>query len=204
MKFSIEPLLEDLSAKQSAKRRSAARKLRKLAAREAGPQLLFALQSEVNDPRTWETQYQMVMALGECAYAESRPFIEELSHRSFEATMVYVAIGDALVRLSEDKIATVLQLIDKKRHPELIDGALRATAMLRLVPDESAISRILDYASHLPVSDGNRFWIIAACPGWPQKMTQRFLEETAKSDRSDFQEAILLARSAKYISWNPL
>lgn len=204
MNHTIEPLLEYLRSKQSAKRRSAAKKLRKLAAREAGPQLLSALQAEVKDARTWETQYQMVMALGECGYADSSLFLEELSRHSFEATMVYVAIGDALVRLSKNKISTVLQFIDQERHSSLIDGALRAMAMLRLVPEEKDIARILDYAGSLPVDDGNRFWVIAACPGWPTKVIERFLEDAANSSRSDCQEAVLLAKSGKYKSWNPL
>ena len=205
MSSSLEPLLEDLRAKQSAKRRAAAKKLRRLAHAEAGPHLLAALKAEVSDPRTWETQYQMVMALGECGYAESSPFIEELSLRQFEATMIYVAIGDVLVRLSSgSKITTIISLIDQARHRMLIDGALRAMAMLRLVPTEAEILRITAYAATLPGNDGNRFWIIAACPGWPAKATEQFLTDCAEADRPDFQEALLLAKSGKYKTWRPL
>jgi hypothetical protein len=106
--------------------------------------------------------------------------------------------------LSENKVATVLGFIDQERHSMLIDGALRAMAMLRLIPKEDDISRILGYARTLSVNDGNRFWIVAASPGWPPKTIEGFLEDTTKSSRPDFQEAVLLAKSAKYKSWNPL
>ena len=201
----LEPLLEELRAKQSPKRRSAAKKLRKIADQAAGPHLLAALKTEVDDPRTWETQYQIVMALGESSYAEASPFIEELSRRHFEATMLYVALGDALVRLSSgSKITTVLNVIDAARHRMLIDGALRAMAMLRLVPTEPEALRILAYAAPLSANDGNRFWIIAACPGWPTKTTESFLGDCAESNRPDFQEALTLARAGKYKTWRPL
>lgn len=171
----------------------------------AGPLVLDALREEVDDPRTWETQYQMIMALGESRYIEARAFIEELSYCSFNATMVYVSIGDALVRLTVgNKAATVLGFIEHDRHPSLIDGALRAMAMLRLIPDENEISQILDYASRLSYDDGNRFWIIAACPGWPASQTGKFLDDTMTSSRLDFQEALSLARVGKYKAWRPL
>jgi hypothetical protein len=207
MNSSLEPLLDDLCAKQSAKRRSAAKKLRKLAVIDAGPHLLAALRAEIEDTRTWETQYQMIMALGECAYSEAKTCIEELSTRPFEATMVYIALGDALVRLSggqASKITTVLSLIELERHPMLVDGALRALAMLRLIPNDDEIARILAYGGKLSVNHGNRFWIAAACPGWPRGMVAEFLTETAKSSRTDFQEAVALASSGKYKSWRPL
>src|SRR5262245_42924676 len=91
--------IELLRHKHSAKRRSGAKRLRKLRRPESGPPLLAALRDEVRDPRTWETQYHMIMALAEAGYAPALPYVEELSRQPFEATMVYTALGDALVRL---------------------------------------------------------------------------------------------------------
>ena len=51
----IEAICPQLQDKHSAKRRSAALKLRKLESREAGPALLKALEKELEDKRTWET-----------------------------------------------------------------------------------------------------------------------------------------------------
>ena len=91
-----------LSDAHSAKRRAAAKAIRKLGDPFAGPAIVNALRKEIQDPRTWETQYQMIMALGECRYEPSIPLLLDLSARKHEY-MVFVAIGDALVRLSVER-----------------------------------------------------------------------------------------------------
>lgn len=129
MSSEIALLVEQLAARQSPKRRAAARKLRTLKVAAAGPALLTALEREVADPRTWETQYQMVMALGECGYREALPLLEAFAQRPFEATMVYVAPGDAIVRLSyagPSDVAPVLR--GHSRHPRANFALHRAGA----------------------------------------------------------------------------
>jgi HEAT repeat protein len=92
-----------LTHSQSAKRRSGAKRLRKLGDPRACPPLLEALNNEVRDPRTWETQYQMAMAIGECNCRDALPYLHELALQRFEATMVDKAIGGATVRLSRQE-----------------------------------------------------------------------------------------------------
>ena len=95
----ISSLVGQLRHRSSGKRRAAAKNIRKLAAIEAGPALLGALKNETNDSCTWETQYQMIMALGEAKHTESLDFLIQLANHNFDATMVYVSIGDAITRL---------------------------------------------------------------------------------------------------------
>jgi hypothetical protein len=68
----LEILMSQLQSPHSPKRRSAAKKLRKLGDPVAGPALLEALKHELPDPRTWETQYQMIMALDVTVRRERR------------------------------------------------------------------------------------------------------------------------------------
>ena len=143
----IPQLIEQLSHKSSPKRRSAAKKLRKLKAKEAGSALLTTLQNELKDKRTWETQYQMIMALGESGHTESLDFLTQLAKQEFEATMVYVAIGDAvtrLTRINNNNIQPILKMLVNSR-PMFIDGALRAIAILKLQPKQSDIEKIIHY-----------------------------------------------------------
>jgi hypothetical protein len=88
-----------LEHRLSPKRRAGAKRLRKIRKASAGPTLLKALQKELRDPRTWETQYQMIMALGESNYRRALPYLRSLIHQPFTATMLYTALGDAIVRL---------------------------------------------------------------------------------------------------------
>lgn len=190
----------------SAKRRSAAKRLRKLRRPEAGPALLAALRDEVRDPRTWETQYQMVMALAEAGYTPALPYLEELSRHPFEATMVYTALGDAIVRLgrsSAGDAGPVLRLLDGGNE-RLVDGALRAVAMLRLGLDRPAVERIVAFASARPPADGLRFWVAAAAPGWRGPAVEAFLRECARGPREDVREAAAAALQGKYRRWSPL
>ena len=86
----------------------------------------------------------MIMAMGECVYKKALPFIIELSERDFEATMIFVAIGDAIVRLSRNgnDASSVVDLLESQ-NDMLIDGALRAMAMLKMVPSPDQIDQIL-------------------------------------------------------------
>jgi hypothetical protein len=202
----LDELLDQLKDKKSAKRRSASKKLRKLGNVEAGPFILEALQNELKDARAWETQYQMIMAIGECEYKKALPFIKEISEKDFEATMVYMAIGDAIVRLSKINDSDAKPVIElfASGNTMLIDGGLRAMAMVRMVPSDSQISEIIKFVSTYSVDDGMRFWVIAASPGWSGAEVDDYLAECGKSARSEFRKAVDLAINKKYKKWQPL
>lgn len=197
----------ELRASQSTKRRSAAKRLRKLCSVSACPSLQEALLNELKDPRTWETQYQMVMAIGHSNCQGSLALLRQTASQKFEATMVYLALGDAIFRLSSktsSDAAPAIQFIRQKAHPILIDGALRAIAMLRIVPDQASIDEILAYAIALAPEDGLKFWVAAAAPGWTSAHLDHFLKGCEGSSRTDLKEASALARARKYKKWNPL
>ena len=202
----VSGAVELLGHRLSAKRRAGAKRLRKLKRFEAGPALLGALRREVLDARTWETQYHMVMALAESEYAPALPDLEVLARRPFEATMVYVALGDALVRLgraSADDAGPVLRLLSSG-NDMLIGGALRAVAMLRMRPDDETVGRILDFASARPPADGLRFWVAAAAAGWRGPAVETFLAACALDLRADVREAALASARGEYRKWSPL
>jgi HEAT repeat protein len=195
-----------LGDKKSPKRRSAAKKLRKLKDIDTGPSILAALESELKDVRTWETQYQMIMAIGECGYKPALPFLNELAKQNFEATMVYVAIGDAVVRLSienERDTTSIFKIIDTG-NAMLIDGALRAMAMLKMVPIDSHIEKIINYVAKKELNEGIHFWVVAAAPGWSGARVNEYLDYCAKSPRQEITSAVDLARKNKYKKWSPL
>jgi HEAT repeat protein len=218
----VAALLPDLAARSSAKRRSAAKKLRRLGDPAAGPALLAALQHELEDVRTWETQYQMVQALGECGHRPALPLLLDLAQRPFEATMVLVAVGDALVRLASDvgKDATMLRSLlsgaaggkaqsDDGRH-QLAQGAARAVAMQRVVPDRSTIELLLRWAERFDPADENganaRFWVAAAAAGWLERspLVRPFLEACSASASAGLRDAAKKALKGKYGNWRPL
>ncbi len=202
----MKEILKQLTDRQSSKRRSAAKKLRKLGDEQAGPDLLDALKKELRDVRTWETQYQMIMAIGECQYQPALPYLHELSSRTFEATMVSVALGDAIVRLSRrsfDDAGPILAFLESG-NDALIQGGFQAMAMLRMVLDELAISRIIAFASTLELHHTSRFLVVVAASGWDGQGVETFLEQSGQSSRKQLIDAVQMAQSKKYYKWHPL
>lgn len=198
--------IELLEASRSQQRRSAAKRLRKLGDIAAGPALLARLTVEVHDVRTWETQYELIMALAECRYTEALSFLETFSRTTLEATMIYVAIGDALVRLqadADDQISCILKLM-RSGNNSLADGAFRAMAMLKITPSEKDILQITDFVSRFELDHGIRFWPLAAAPGWDKNLTAEYIRDCSRSTREDLQEAAKLAAAGKYKNWRPL
>ena len=198
--------VDALRSRTSPKRRAAAKRLRRLKDPAAGPALLDALRREVQDPRTWETQYQMIMALGESGHEPALPVLRELARRNFEATIVYVALGDAIVRLgrlSGDDSAPVLEMMSTSNRM-LIDGAFRAVAMLQLALDPQTIEAIIDHVASLDPNDGLRFWVASAAAGWSGTSVDHFLGACAASPREDVRTAALSSQQKKYRQWRPL
>lgn len=202
----LAPVILQLSDRHSPKRRSAAKILRKLKDPTAGSSLFAAFQQEARDPRTWETQYQMIMALAECNYIPALPFLKMLTTQPFDATMIYIALGDAIVRLerTNDKDITLLLGLLSSNNDMLIEGAFRAIAMLRMIPSPSDIQRIMQYVKQQTVPGGVAFWLAAAAPGWNGTEVDAFLQQAVKSYDQQLQRAAIAAQQKKYIKWSPL
>jgi HEAT repeat protein len=181
-------LLAQLSDRSSPRRRSAAKRLGRAGDEAAGPALLDALRTEVEDARTWETQYEMVLALGLCGHREAEPFLRELAGRPFTATMVYVAVGESVVRLAGDPAGAVLWCLEQ--GPEMLaDGALRAVAHLGLVPEEPVRDAILDFVERTPREHHLRYWPAVAAARWPGRRARSYLKKCARGPREDVAEA---------------
>ena len=198
--------LEALQAPTAPARRAAAKRLRRLKDPSAGPALLDALRREIREPRAWETQYQLIMALGESGYEPALPYFHELAGQGFEATMLYVALGDAIVRLGRRSANDPAPVLDLMAMPNsmLTDGAFRAVAMLRLALDSRTIEAIISRVSSFDPNDGLRFWVAAAAAGWSGPSVQRFLAACATSSREDIRTAALGSQQRKYRRWRPL
>jgi HEAT repeat protein len=183
----VDALLAQLSDAHSPKRRSAAKRLGKKGDPAAGPALLEALRAEIQDERTWETQYEMALALGLCGHHEAVPELRELARRPFAATMVQVAIGESLVRLAPDPPEAALWCLEQGSDM-LADGALRAVARMGLVPRERVVAQILDFVERRPPEHHLRYWPAVAAAQWPGRRARSYLKKCAKGPREDVAE----------------
>lgn len=209
MATTVEENIDLLSHAISKNRRAAAKRLRKLGDPIAGPALLVALQKELKDDRTRETQYQMIMAIGHCDYKRALSYIESLIPRSYGG-MVDVAIGDTMVRLSrqyEGDAQAAVALIKSGRH-SLIEGAMQAVAMLRMIPPDETIQQLVSHGLSLQLGDDDWsvIWLLRAAPGWPAHIVQPLLDKWGAIPflkQQQIHGAVELARQRKYYKWSP-
>ncbi|MCU1647478.1 MAG: repeat protein [Nocardia sp.] len=207
MRLARDEALALLTNSLSARRRRGAKRLRALADPTTAAQVRTALEREVLDERTWETQYQLVMALG---MTGGRGDVEQLKRPALQphSAGVYVALGDAIVRLGrefDNDPAPALWCL-QQQDVRLADGALRAVAMLRLSLPDSAIDDVLDYAeahfldrnhAYLP------YWPAVAAAGWSGPRVRAFLGRCSQDSRqivADAAKDALNGRYGKYVS----
>ena len=186
----IDAAIEELSNARSGRRRSAAKTLRAARSPRAAAPLISALSKEIDDRRTWETQYQMIMALAACGSHDARAPIERVLQLPLEP-MVHLAAGDA-----------VLGALDSESLPR-IEGAVRALAITQRVPSDAAIQGLLRLGSD-PKYNQVRFWLAAASAGWPDRLTRSFLEECLHGGTAETRRAARASLEGRYIKWNPL
>ncbi len=207
--------IELLTDSKSKKRESGAKRLRKIASEEAGPYLLSALEKEIKDVRTWSCQFHMILALGFSKYEEALPFFLKLAGNEFEATVLYRAIGDAVFRLSiiSNSIRDSLETIYSFENFKIMDGAFTALAMLRLVPEDDDIKRIIELArdtraaqevkGHPDDITGIRKWVATASAGWKDELKMDFLHECISFQDQHVTIAAEGAINGKYEKWLP-
>jgi hypothetical protein len=201
--MTLEQAIGQLDDRASGKRKSAAIRLRRLADNSAGPALLEALLRETRDRRTWETQYQLAMALGASDY---RPALVDLQRLALDADVmpaVYAAFGDAIVRLGrgEPDDAEPIHWCLAVGHDELASGALQAMALLRMVPSVHDIDRILDYVEPRPE---RHFWPAIAAAGWAGGRVQAFLAACLNDPYPRTQQVAAASLRGEYSQADPL
>jgi len=204
--ISLNELTAQLKSKSSTKRRSAAKKLRKLKCQQAGSLILSAIETEIQDTRTWETQYHMIMALSDSSYCDALAYLKKLSLKSHSSTMVDLAIGHAITNLEFIKFGEIKSLQEwmTSKKTMLLEGAFRALTMHRITPNNEVIKDSIKYAADSK-NDGLIFWLTAATPKWPKKLTISFLTFYAKGALlNDIKKAAEAALNGKYLKWKPL
>ena len=207
--------VELLRNPKALKRESGAKRLRKLGLSEAGNAVFEALQRELKDKRTWSAKYHLIVTLGVLKHLPALPLLWELAAQEMEATILYLALGDALMRLLLSDGVTPAEAwaaILRTQRPMLFDGALRATALLKLVPDTETIRSMLAVAANPGFVEqihgypgdpsGIHYWAAVASAGWSQDLTREFLVSCQNINSTSLQHAAELALKRKYIKWD--
>lgn len=202
-----------LSSPKARKRESGAYQLQQLGKPEAGEALFNALQNELNDDRTWAVQHVLILALGHTKYEPSLPYLIELIDKEFYATMRFMALGDAIFRLSilSKSIEETLKLIYSFDSFWVTYGAFRALALLKLTPSDNSILEIIKVGSdprgaelvrgHPNDKKGLRIWVALASAGWKNELKTDFLNDCEKLQDQSLTKVVKSARIGKYLEF---
>jgi hypothetical protein len=185
--MTVDEVKEKLLSKKSADRLSAAKRISKERIIELADQIFAAYTKEKQDKRTWESQSEMIKALGVLDYKPALPDIEKIVRQNIPHDMITMNAATAFVQLIRKNIhdaQPVLELLNFG-STSVIAGALRALAIDKMLPPKNEIEEILkiswdinkhkDRLGHEFGFIDPRIYSAVACAGWDLELTKEFL-----------------------------
>lgn len=175
---------KDLISSKSAKRRSAAKKIGKYQIISLRDELLEVYIKEREDIRTWETQTEMITALGKVDHKEALPYLQEIidQNKDFDTITAFTAL--AYIRLTRKHVNDMKTVIDFMTigSVSVFDGAVMALAYDDIVPTEAEMKKVIEILDarkaiyDRPYSNPIAM-LISAMYKWPQEISLPFLTQ---------------------------
>jgi hypothetical protein len=201
---SLQELIADLSSPKSAVRRRAAKHIGSRGDAKAGEPLWNAYQKERLDKRTWETQRDMIDALGRLGVREAASDLWLICERNEKHDAITQAAARAWVRITRvdpSDVGPVLRLLEFAKF-SVAFGAFEVLGGDRVLVDNKTAAILLRHAARFSYVEGcgdPRFGIAIAAAGWPAEQVRPFLEECMRSPCSGLVHAAESALKRKYI-----
>lgn len=188
-----EEIIIQLNSKKSAIRRSAAKKIGKLKLTEYGNELYNCYLKEKQDIRTWETQSEMIKALGLLDYKEALSEIEPIVLKNMPHDSITSVAATSFVQLKRKSIHDAKPVIYLLNYGSIsvISGALYSLPADRMIPSEDEIKTIIEKSRDInkhPDRIGLEFglmdpriYLALACADWNKNLTTDFLNHCIKT-----------------------
>lgn len=141
----------ELASSQSARRRRAAKKIGKFRILELSGSLFNAYKAEINDTRTWETQCEMIRALGKLKNENLLPYLEEIISKNieFDAITHFSAIAYLRIKGKSNYMPIVFELLKNGKH-SVIDGALWMLFYDDVIPEKEDLEKLIEMVNNKP------------------------------------------------------
>jgi hypothetical protein len=197
--MTIEQIKISISSTKSGDRRKAAKEIGKQKLTVLADILLAAYLEEIKNPKTWETQVEMILALGIINHKAALPYIEKIVRLNNPHSMITYSAAQSYVRLKRNSINDASPVIELLKFGglSLDDGALNPLAYDKMIPKEEEINELIKLGWDLHKHKDRigkeagycdpRYGLAAACAGWDKKLTIKFLNHclaTADGDTS--------------------
>ncbi|MDR1317958.1 MAG: hypothetical protein LBK13_13915 [Spirochaetales bacterium] len=195
-----------LNSKKSPERRRAAIEIGKNKMAELGDELYQKYLEERKDSRTWETQCEMVKALGAINYKEALETIEETVKQNTPHDMITIYAALSYIRLKRQSVQDgnpVVELLNSGNF-SVIEGAVMALAYDQMKPDNESVEKIIklswDWHNEKGYGDSRKY-VAIACWNWDKKLTESFLNhciETSDQYDSNLRDVCQNSLKGKY------
>ncbi len=202
----IEQIALELQDSKSPKRRGAAKMIGKNQLVELSEALMAAYQKEVNDKRTWETQVEMIKALGKIGYLPALPLMEEIVKINKPHWMITDMAASTYVRLKRRNLQDASPVIELLRFGKLsvLNGATSVLAFDDMAPPEEEIKEIialLDAQDETEISirglTDPREYLLSSLRKRKDQTSMDYINHFIRSENRKLQECALLAQAGK-------
>jgi hypothetical protein len=191
--MTITEIKEKLFSKKSSDRLSAVKRISKEKIASLAEDIFTAYTKEKQDKRTWEPQSEMIRALGQFGYKAALPDVEAIVRKNIPHDMITGRASTTYVQLKRKSIydaQPVLELLSFG-STSVIDGALHALAVDRMIPPNNEIKEIIkiswdinkhkDRIGHEYGLMDPRQNLAIACAGWDLSLTKDFLNHCVET-----------------------
>lgn len=179
--------LEALESGSSPKIRKAATSIAKKLLSGYSSPLIAALKEQMNYPKSWQTQCELIKAIGKTGCIEALQLLKNLIENDFESTILYRELAFSIIVLENIALKNLdfLFLSFKKKNAGQIAGACAGVLYLKIIPTEEEISKIISEVAAYTEYEGQimtpRAYIAALAYLWPVSSVKEFLESCKES-----------------------
>lgn len=185
--MNTDEIKEKLISKKSKDRRRAAKAIGKAKLTDLSEMLYQAYLKERNDKRTWETQVEMITAIGILGYKPALVDIDLIVKKNVPHEMITSAAAAAYVRLTRKSIKDAKSIIELLSFGSVsvILGALSVLAEDQMIPQTNEIKEIINlswdinkHKDRLGEEYGlidSRIYLALASSNWDIELTSSFL-----------------------------
>lgn len=178
----ILSIKSDLFSRKSGKRRGAAKKIGKNKIMPMKQLLLEAYIKERKDTRTWETQTEMIKALGKLDYKEAIPYLKEIVDWNKDEDTITAYAALSYIRLTRKSVNDMSIILDFLRNGNtmVFDGAVMALVYDDVIPTEQDMKKVIEILNERKSVYERPFsnpvgQIISAMYQWPHELSLPFL-----------------------------
>lgn len=201
-----QEISQQLFVSKSSLRRAAAKYIGKNKIENLGDKLWDAYLNEAENPKTWETQVEMIKSLGLIRYAKAKQPLYSICKSNKKHDMITSSATKAYVRIARENLQDIIPVLDLLSFGdfEVVSSAFEVLGEDKMVPSEKEILFLLNYISksNLVKEKGYtdfRIGFVCACAGFSDiPEVKLFLTKCLDNEDSFFAKVAINSLNRKY------